>query len=142
MMGCFAYRPVEPGVRPVPSAARLRLSHERATELGALSGPDGTLEGTIVAWTADMVVVSPRLRPGVGVGTVARDGGFADLRIPASDVVAVSLKRLDRRKTALTVLGTVAATALLLTGLFAGSGGTPDTSGNPPGDVDLLPVVR
>jgi hypothetical protein len=111
---CYSYVPVEPSALPQGTAVRARITSEQAERVEPLVGRElRVLEGVVVGAGADSVLLE--------VPTAARVGTGGSLQvlhqrvaIARAGITEVELKRLNRGRTTLLVVGGGAVVGYLL----------------------------
>ncbi len=128
LMGCYTYVPSNVGVAPRGTTVRAQLRGDPVFEVGDRRVRDvAAVEGEVIAWEPDTLAVSAlELRTDGGESV---DGGGYTVRLALADVTNVGVKKLDKTRTALTIVGITAA-ALLgargLTSAFSSHGSGPN----------------
>ena len=134
--GCFSYTVTEiPRIRP-QEEIRLELEDRgyRRIAPGANRNDRPRLEGRLARVDSDSLTVSVWIGEAY-LGTPFQSA-YQDIVIPLHDVRAVETRRLSRKRTALTTVGTVALIALLIDSIgfldIFGDGGVGEQPPDPP----------
>jgi len=131
LAGCYQYVPSELG-RPAPgTSVRTEVRGNPTFEVGDRIVRDVTqVDGEVIRWEPDTLALSA-----LGLRSIDRDypGGGYTVRLAMADVVSVSLKRFDGRRTALLALAGAAVAFVAQQSL----GGAAKGNDNPPGGGEV-----
>jgi hypothetical protein len=107
LSACFHYRPVELGTVPVGQDVRLRLTRVGWAGLPEhVPSRDGaTLRGTLLSSNGEQVLLRVPIAAATQ-GLVSRAVG-QDVAVPASHIVQLEFRQLDRVRTGLAVAGAI-----------------------------------
>jgi hypothetical protein len=126
---CFAYRAAEPGAVEPGQTVRVTLTPSGTQELTQQVGPRvESLDGRVIATRDSTLAVSVTQLTRARAGEEFWPGD--SVMVPVRGVSGVEVRRLDRKRSALAVGGTLAAIFVLRrvvreAGLFGGGAGRP-----------------
>jgi hypothetical protein len=127
--GCFAYRAAEPAAVEPGQTVRVTLTPSGTQELTQQVGPRvESLDGRVIATRDSALAVSVTQLTRARAGEEFWPGD--SVMVPVRGVSGVEVRRLDRKRSALAVGGTLAAIFVLRrvvreAGLFGGGAGRP-----------------
>ncbi len=123
LVGCYAFVPVT-AARPVPVSGNVHvtLSAKGTTAVQSILGTDiNAIEGVVVRHTGDTLVVNVERSISDVKGVFESTG--VPVALTTDMITDVGVRTISRKRTALLVLGLVAAVLLAFTGANLGSTG-------------------
>lgn len=129
--GCYTRQPVEAGAVPPGTTVVATISDRGRVSLnGSLGESPGTVEGRLTTRTDSTLTLAVTGVESLRGVSSKWTGDVVTLRL--NDVAFVQSKRLDRGRTALVVVGAVAAVAALVTGVALAVGNRNSGDDGPP----------